>query len=376
MKHIAFFIPVLTMGGAEKVIISLANGFAAKGYKVDLVLVNKKGSLISTVSSKVHIVDLAAPKTFLSIWKLREYLIHSKPHVFLSALDNANIVASLAVRLSREEICHIISFHTNLKLSLVKPRSFIHGFYPLIMRRLFPRAKGFVAVSQCVAKETGEFLKLPSDIIEVIYNPVIDETLKRKAMEPITHPWLENKEYNTIVAVGRFFEAKDYPTLLYAFTKVQSVLPKTRLIILGDGKSTIKEEMISIIQQEKLEKVVDIRGYEQNPYPYIKKATLFVLTSKWEGFGNVLVEALHLGVPAISTNCKCGPEEILKGGELGRLVAVGDINALASAIIDQFTQLSSHDQSMIDHHLKQMEAGYVLDKYEMFFLKRLEEMKG
>ncbi len=374
--HIAFFIPVLTIGGAEKVIIALANGFAEKGYKVDLVLVNKKGPLLSSVSSKVHIVDLGASKTFLSIRKLRRYLDTAKPQVLLSALDNANIVASMAVRLAATKTCHIISLHTNLKLSHKKARTSMHRLYPSIMRRLFPAATGYIAVSKCVAKESGEFLHIPSKIIDVIYNPVIQDEIKSKAEEPISHPWLEDDRYFTMVAVGRIFEAKDYPTLLYAFSKVNASIPETRLIILGDGKLEIKEEMTRIIHQEKLEHAVELHGFAHNPYAFIEKSSLLVLSSSWEGFGNVLVEALHLGTPVISTDCKCGPREILKNGELGSLVSVGDRDGLAKAILKHITQKPKIDQKAIDFHLQQMEVGYVIDRYEEIFLRLVEDRKG
>ncbi|MGM0837615.1 MAG: glycosyltransferase [Bacillota bacterium] len=363
-KHIAFFIPVLTFGGAEKVIIALANGFAELDYRVDLVIVNKKGQLLTSVSPKVNLVDLGAQKTFFSIWKLRSYLKQEEPHVLLSALDNANIIASAAVRLAKVKTRHVISLHTNLKQSYLNPRTSMHRFYPGLMRRLFPYASGYIAVSKCVAEESGEFLGIPSSNIDVIYNPVIDKSIKKKAMESLSHPWLGNDQYFTIVSVGRIFEAKDYPTLLYAFSKVYSERPNARLIILGDGKASIKKEMYEIIDRMKLQNAVDVYGFSPNPYTFIKKASLLVLTSRWEGFGNVLVEALHLGTPVVSTNCKCGPEEILKNGEFGRLVDVGDRNGLASAIHGYMEAPFQFDENALSSHLTQMENSVVIRNYE------------
>ncbi|WP_417898874.1 glycosyltransferase [Bacillus haimaensis] len=363
-KHIAFFIPVLTFGGAEKVIITLANGFAELDYRVDLVLVNKNGQLLTSVSPKVNLVDLGAKKTFFSIWKLRSYLKHEEPHVLLSALDNANIIASAAIRLAKVKTRHIISLHTNLKQSYLKPRTTMHHIYPGLMRWLFPYASGYVAVSKCVAEESGEFLGIPSGNIDVIYNPVIDNSITSNAMEALSHPWLGNDQFFTIVSVGRIFEAKDYPTLLYAFSKVHSERTNARLIILGDGKTSIKKEMHEIIDRLKLQDVVDLYGFAPNPYTFIKRASLFVLTSRWEGFGNVLVEALHLGTPVVSTNCKCGPEEILKNGEFGKLVDVGDRNGLASAILQYMESPFEFDKNEVSNHLSQMEKSNVIRNYE------------
>ncbi|MBM7618392.1 glycosyltransferase involved in cell wall biosynthesis [Bacillus tianshenii] len=368
-KHIAFFIPVLTFGGAEKVIITLANGFAELDYRVDLVLVKKNGQLLTSVSPKVNLVDLGAKKTFFSIWKLSSYLKQEEPDVLLSALDNANIIASAAIRLASVKTRHVISLHTNLKQSYLKPRTMMHRIYPGLMRWLFPYASGYVAVSKCVAEESGEFLGIPSGNIDVIYNPVIDNSITCNAMEAISHPWLDNNQFFTIVSVGRIFEAKDYPTLLYAFSKVYSERTDARLIILGDGKTSIKKEMHEIIDRMKLQDVVDLYGFAPNPYTFIKRASLFVLTSRWEGFGNVLVEALHLGTPVVSTNCKCGPEEILKNGEFGKLVDVGDRNGLASAILQYMEHPVEFDQNKVSDHLSQMEKSNVIRNYEKILVR-------
>jgi glycosyltransferase involved in cell wall biosynthesis len=374
--YIALFIPVLTFGGAEKVVITLANGLAAKGHKVDLVLIKREGQLLETVSSNVRVVDLGAKKTFFSVWKLRNYLQQNEPDILLSGLDNANIVSSLAMRFAKVKTKHIIGLHTNLKQSYLNPRTKLHRFYPAMMRRLFPGADYFVAVSKCVAKESGNFLGVTNDRIEVIYNPVINSKIKEKAIEPVDHPWLNDENLFTMVAVGRIFEAKDYPTLLRAFAKTTAAIPHARLIILGDGKQTIKDEMNKIIAEEKLEHAVDIHGFVHNPYAFIQRASLFVLSSKWEGFGNVLVEALYLNKPVISTACECGPAEILKGGEFGSLVSVGKAEELAQAMIRHVQTEQIRDHEALARHLTQMEDKFVVSKYEEFLQQRVEETKG
>lgn len=374
--HIALFIPVLTFGGAEKVVITLANGLAEKGHKVDLILIKREGQLLHTVSDKVRLVPLGSKKTFLSVWKLRHYLQENRPDVLLSGLDNANIVSSLAMRVAKVNTKHIIALHTNLKQSYLRPRTKLHRFYPFIMRRLFPNADHFVAVSECVAKQSGNFLGLTNDRIKVIYNPVINGKIKEKAFETVDNPWLNDPNYFTMVAAGRIFEAKDYPTMLRAFAKVLQEVPYARLIILGDGKQTIRREMEAIISKEKMNHAVELRGFVHNPYAYINKASLFVLSSKWEGFGNVLVEALYLGKQVISTACDCGPDEILQNGKFGSLVPVGKPDELAKAMIDKIKVKSYRDNEALSLHLKQMEDKYVVSKYEEFLQQRVEETKG
>ena len=374
--YIALFIPVLTFGGAEKVVIALANGLADKGHKVDLVLIKREGQLLGTVSDKVRIVSLDAKKTFFSVWKLRSYLEKNKPEILLSGLDNANIVSSLAMRVANVKTKHIIALHTNLKQSYLWPRTKLHRFYPVMMRKLFPHADYFVAVSACVAKQSGNFLGLTNDRIEVIYNPVINSKIKEKALEEVDQPWLNDSHYFTIVAAGRIFEAKDYPTMLKAFAKVLQQAPHARLIILGDGKQTLRREMEDIISEEKMDHAVELSGFVENPYAYINKASLFVLSSKWEGFGNVLVEALYLDKPVISTACECGPEEILQKGTFGSLVPVGNSDELAKAMLKQIKAVDSIDKEALSQHLLQMTDDYVVSRYEEFLQQRVEETKG
>ncbi|MGD6990990.1 glycosyltransferase [Sutcliffiella horikoshii] len=374
--YIALFIPVLTFGGAEKVVISLANGLAEKGHKVDLVLIKREGQLLETVSDKVRLVPLGSKKTFLSVWKLRNYLQENRPDILLSGLDNANIVSSLAMRIANVKTKHIITLHTNLKQSYLRPRTKLHRFYPAMMRKLFPSADHFVAVSNCVAKQSGNFLGLTNDRIEVIYNPVINSKIKEKSLEAVVNPWLNDPNYFTMVAAGRIFEAKDYPTMLKAFAKVLPNAPHARLIILGDGKQTIRREMEDIISKEKIDHAVELRGFVHNPYAYINKASLFVLSSKWEGFGNVLVEALYLNKQVISTACECGPEEILQNGKFGTLVQVGNSDELAQGMLDEIHTNGSRDKEALSLHLLQMEEEFVVSKYEEFLQQRVEETKG
>ncbi|QFT90670.1 N-acetylgalactosamine-N,N'-diacetylbacillosaminyl-diphospho-undecaprenol 4-alpha-N-acetylgalactosaminyltransferase [Bacillus sp. THAF10] len=374
--HISLFIPVLTYGGAEKVVITIANGLAEKGHRVDLVLVKREGALIGRVSPRVNLVDLGASKTFYSIFKLRHYLHSEQPDIFVSGLDNANIVASIAMRMSKVRTKHIITFHTNLKQSYQHPRTKLHYLYPSVMRRLFKKADGYVAVSECVAKNAASFLGLQREKVNVIYNPVIDEKIKELANEPVKHPWLEDKSLFTIVSAGRLFEAKDYPMLLHAFKKVLTSAPQARLIILGDGKKKIKDEMESIISTEKMDHAIDIHGFVDNPYAFIHRADLFVLSSKWEGFGNVLVEALYVNTPVVSTDCECGPAEILNAGEFGTLVKVGDSNEMAEAIQSHLNKKQLVEGEALSRHLNQMENKFVVDKYETVIMERVGEMKG
>jgi glycosyltransferase involved in cell wall biosynthesis len=167
--------------------------------------------------------------------------------------------------------------------------------------------------------------------IKVIYNPVITPELFARAEEPLDHPWFRPGEPPVVLGVGRLTQAKDFPTLIRAFALVRKERP-ARLMILGEGEERPKLE--ALVRELRLEEDVALPGFVDNPYKYMKRAAVFVLSSRWEGFGIVLVEAMALGTPVVATDCPSGPAEILENGKWGRLVPPGDPEALAKAILD------------------------------------------
>jgi glycosyltransferase involved in cell wall biosynthesis len=200
---------------------------------------------------------------------------------------------------------------------------------PYLVRWFYPWADAIVAISQGVAEDLSSLTGLPLERIQVIYNPVVTPKLLEKATEKIAHPWFAPGEPPIILGVGRLTKQKDFPTLIRAFALVRQRYP-ARLMILGKGEERLSLE--TLVQRLGLEEEVFFCGFVQNPYSYMAQASVFVLSSAWEGFGNVLVEAMAVGTPVVSTDCKSGPAEILAKGKYGELVAVGDEKGLARAI--------------------------------------------
>jgi glycosyltransferase involved in cell wall biosynthesis len=200
---------------------------------------------------------------------------------------------------------------------------------PLAARLLYPWADGIVSVSQGVAEDLAKVTKLPKKRINLIYNPVITPELFVKAREKLNHPWFQPGEPPVILAVGRLHLQKDYPTLLRAFLRVRQ-LRRCRLVILGEGPE--KDNLSNLINELGLQADVAMLGFVDNPYAYMKSSAAFVLSSAWEGFGNVIAEALAVGTPVVSTNCESGPAEILANGKYGELTPVGDAKAMTEAI--------------------------------------------
>ena len=165
--------------------------------------------------------------------------------------------------------------------------------------------------------------------IRVINNPVISDELLQAAQQPVQHPFFDADNVPVVLGVGRLTEQKDFSTLIRAFDILRENTP-ARLIILGDGEE--RPALENLIRSSGLQDMVDLFGFELNPFAFMKKASVFVLSSKWEGLPGVLIQALACDCPVISTDCLSGPAEILKHGQYGHLVPVGDAEAIASAI--------------------------------------------
>jgi glycosyltransferase involved in cell wall biosynthesis len=170
---------------------------------------------------------------------------------------------------------------------------------------------------------------VPRERIAVIYNPIITPELQERVKIPLQHPWLESRRLPVVLAVGRLMPQKDFPTLIQAFAQVRRH-HLARLLILGEGPDRLALE--ALVRELGLEQDISLPGFVANPYPYMARAALFVLSSRWEGLPGVLIEAMYCGVPLIATNCPSGPQEILKDGQYGQLVPVGNVAALTHAI--------------------------------------------
>jgi len=330
-KHIALFLPSLRGGGAEKVMVNLALGFVEQGLKVDLVLAKAEGPYLSRVPEEVRVVDLGARRVLYSLPGLVRYLRRERPQAMLSALNYANIVAIWAKLLARVQTHLVVSEQNTLSCSTQNAFSVRVKLLPLLIKIFYPYADAVVAVSHGVAEDLITMTGLPMEKVKVIYNPVITPELFVKAEEPLDHPWFRPGEPPVVLGVGRLTKQKDFPTLIRAFALVRKERP-ARLMILGEGEERPKLETLA--RELGIEEDFVLPGFVENPYKYMKRASAFVLSSRWEGLPAVLIEALALGVPVISTNCPSGPAEILEHGKWGCLVPVGEPHLLARAILE------------------------------------------
>jgi glycosyltransferase involved in cell wall biosynthesis len=313
-------------GGAEQTMLKLAGGIAARGYDVDLVLAQVEGELLNKIPESVRVVNLNSKRVLTSLTALVRYLRRERPAALLSVL-HYNIVALWARALARVPTRVVVSERNMLSWEVRNFSSDLRWrLMPLLTRIFYPWADEIVAVSKGVADDLSLTSHLSPSRIRVIYNPVVTPDFRRLCREPLEHPWFVTGAPHVVLAVGRLIAQKDFPSLIRAFAQVRDA----RLMILGEGDE--RPELEGLVKRLGLQDVVSLPGFIENPYPYMARASVFVLSSRWEGLPGVLVEAMACGTPLVAADCPSGPREILADGKYGRLVPVHDVNALAEAI--------------------------------------------
>lgn len=315
-------------GGVERMVTNLCAEFANE-VQVDLLAIKSAGGHASRIPPGVNLIQLRAKHAWTSVGEIARYLRGTRPDALLVAKDRAGRAALKAQRRAGVEVPVYVRLGTNLSAALERKDAFSRWLRLAPMRRIYARAAGVVAVSDGVREDTLRVTGLPPARVHVIRNPVITARLAEQAAEPAPHAWLADKTLPVVVGMGRLTRQKDFPTLLRAFARLQDTRP-SRLILLGEGKD--REALTALAAGLGIGDRLLLAGFQKNPYAWLARADLFVLSSAWEGSPNALTEALALGVPSVSTDCPSGPVEILDRGRYGPLVAIGDVEGLAAAM--------------------------------------------
>jgi glycosyltransferase involved in cell wall biosynthesis len=326
---ISIVLPDLRGGGAEKLHVHLAEDWIAKGLAVEFILMRAVGQLHSGLSSSISVLDLRASRIRNAILPLRRHLRRSDTDVLLAAMWPLTSAAIVAWHLSGRRSRIFVSDHNQLSLSAIREMRTSSAFLRASMRLTYPLADGVIAVSHGVKKDLCQLGGLNPSQVQVIWNPaaVRGSSVPTSSVER-ERIWGDGFTHH-ILSVGNLKPQKDHESLLRAFAQLPSSI-RPKLIILGDGP--LRERLGALIVELGLAGRVEILGFVSDPFPWFRSADLFVLSSRWEGFGNVLVEALECGLPIVSTDCPSGPAEILDRGRYGMLVPVGDVQSLARAI--------------------------------------------
>jgi glycosyltransferase involved in cell wall biosynthesis len=310
--------------------VSLANAFAGRGYSVDLVLAAAEGPYLSDVAPSVRIVDLKAGRVLKALLPLARYMRRERPASMMVAMTHANVIALAAKILARAPVRLVVSERSTISVESERARGWgARGVYALVPK-LYSGADAIVAVSQAAGSDLVRFAGLPANAVRVIYNPFDLTRIQSRATELTGHPWFAPGQPPVVLAIGRLCEQKDFACLLRAFVQLRTT-HKARLLILGEGE--LRSELEDQIAKMGLKAdEVQMPGFVANPFAYVARCAVFVLSSRWEGLPGVLIEAMAAGAPVVSTDCLSGPREILEDGRWGTLVPVGDSHALASAI--------------------------------------------
>jgi glycosyltransferase involved in cell wall biosynthesis len=298
--------------------------------KVDFLIGTTKGPYISNLPSSVRVLELGNTNPDGIVGALVCYLKENRPEVLLCTKrgDREALLARDLAGVSTR-----IALRTGTTVTQRdKSKSFFKKWQTRRkMREAYSKADIVVAVSNGVAEDLTFITRLPPDKISVIPNPVVTPELVDLSRAPLDHPWFRQDSPPVILGAGGLRRAKDFPTLIEAFAKVRRHRP-SRLMILGEGRQRDRLEKLA----EKLGVREDfmLPGFVENPYAFMARAGLFVLSSLWEGSPNVLTEALAVGTPVVSTDCRSGPKEILQNGRFGPLVPVGKVDAMAKAMLE------------------------------------------
>lgn len=290
-------------------------------------------------SDSLGFYHLGTRSRLATLFRLWRYLRRNQPSAVLTRFHLDNLLAAVVGCLPGVKSRMVLEARNNYVAATHRDKRKRRRKLARL-RRLYPRADALVTASEGVAEDLREAAGLHGLPIFPIPNTTVTPQLFEQAREPVDHPWFHDGAGPVVISVARFAQQKDLPTLLEAIAEVRRDRP-IRLILLGKGP--LKEDLQEKVRELALTKVVDMPGHVANPYAWMARADLFALSSAWEGSPNALIEALALGTPVVATDCPSGPAEILAHGRYGRLVPVGDSQALAEAIRRTLDQPLEYD---------------------------------
>lgn len=373
---VAYFYTIFRNAAMARWLKNITNNIDQSKYAVSFVGLKIEESFKVEIPKDVCMVNLSNPYTPTALLKLILYFRKERPDIFVSAFPHINILTMMAKMISGVSTKVILTDHNHFFGLARNARSLYRRFFglfilPHLMRIFYPLSDVVICASEGVAESILDVVNIPDKVL-VIYYPVATDIIQDLSGEPVDHPWFLQSEIPVVLAAGRLINQKDFPTLLRAFKLVIQAQP-ARLIILGEGKD--REKLEKLAESLGIFDHVAFLGFQKNPFKYMGKASVFVLSSIHEGFGNVLVEAMACGTPVISTDCKSGPGEIIENGKSGILVPVGDYQSLSKAIIRVLAD-SSLGQSFSEEGIKRAKYFSVeknIRQYEDVFSKLMNQ---
>jgi glycosyltransferase involved in cell wall biosynthesis len=329
--RLAIFAATSGHSGVDRNLGNLIPAFAARGIQVDLLRIRHHGPHLDKLPTGVRVVELGAAHVNTSLPALVRYLRREHPDALLADKDKVNRIALWARRLSGAPTRVAVRLGINVSHNLETRSVWARWMQRTSIRLFYGWADTIIVPSEGVADDLARLAGLPPGRIRVLPNPVVTAELLARAAEPSGHPWLDQAQAPVILGAGELSARKDFETLVRGFERLRRER-SCRLVILGRGRR--RDDLLALAAALGVAEDVALPGFVANPYAYMHRAAVFALSSRVEGFGNVLVEALAAGTPVVATDCPSGPREILDGGRYGRLVPPGDAEAMARAIAE------------------------------------------
>lgn len=362
--RVLFYVAALNGGGAEKHLVRIINQLDRTRFEPVLVLARSGGAYDASVNSDVPTIALEK-RGFLSVWwGLRWVIRQRRPHVVFSLLDPSNIHCLAAAHCLASRPKTAVGVQDTPSLAYRGPWWGRRRLLKMLMSALYPSADCVVASSSAVRDDLRSLSPSIADRCQVIYNAGYDQDVLRGAAEkPSNIP----ADGPLVVACGRLTEQKGFPDLLDALAILRRTIP-AQLWLVGEGRD--RSMLQSRIRSLRLERAVRLVGFQSNPFRFMAAADVFVLSSRWEGFGNVIVEAMACGTPVVATNCRSGPNEIIQDGVNGLLVPPKDPTALANALMRLLTndRLKRRLSEAGKRRARDFADGAITRQYEQLFL--------
>jgi glycosyltransferase involved in cell wall biosynthesis len=357
-RRLSIFLPSLRGGGTERVAAILASGFARRGHAVDLLLARAEGPYLTDVCASVRILDFKKSGVAGCLPQLTRYLRRERPRALLSMLSHANVVALMANRIAGSP-CPVVvaerSSFEGVKDNFRAPRN---RLVRTMMRMTYPWASKVIVVSDALIEELHRGIGIARARMISLPSPVVPRDVELRAQQPLDCDVFEQGR-PVIVAAGRLEPEKDFEVLLRAVALVRE-RRDVALVILGDGPE--RQSLERVVAELGLSAHVRLPGFVDNPFPFMAAASVFVLSSRFEGMPGVLIQAMACGTPVVSTDCRTGPREILEDGKWGTLVQVGDPVGLAEGMLETLDGGEAPnvraradrygEESSIDHYLQ------------------------
>jgi len=313
--------------GVELCVSNLAEALSERGIRVDLIRMRGSSAQVESIGDNLCLYHFNSSNKRDGLKKLKHYVDEHHPDVLLAARGHRDNLIAAALKKDKQyrKLPVMLSMHNSdyVCLPWYKRMGLIWR-----MRTDYARADKIITVSRGLSTAVQQFSGLAADHFTTIYNPIVSDRLYAKADAGVDHAWLTDT-VPLILSIGQLSAQKDFATLLRAFALVRRH-QTARLMILGEGEDRMKLQ--SLAQELGIADDVLLYGFDPNPFRFLKHADLFVLSSAWEGLPTVLIEAMAVGTPLVSTDCPNGPREILDNGKYGELVAVGNSEALAQAM--------------------------------------------